>query len=273
MFNQLARLRRELSQLKACLSAQDYRRYLFQIALNGRSLVVQKTLAPVDHAMTGRVAFALASGVVVVPLDEMAAHLAPHDPTPTFGGAREMYSGNVYLRGFRPGLKAATIVDLGSNRGLFVALAAKVLGAERGVAVEPQAFFWPAYRALLQENGLDPGRFPCIQRFASASAGPETVTFAEILRDQSLAEIDFLKCDIEGGEFDVFFGDGAFLRRVKNIAMELHPEKGNVADLAGILRTHGFDVHITDQFGAETGSGTGDYLYASRDGSLAEPRP
>jgi SAM-dependent methyltransferase len=269
----IARLRLELSQLRSCLTAQDYRRYLVQLALNGRSLVAQKTLAPVDHAMRGRVPFALAGGSVVVPLDEMAAHLKAHDPTPTFGGAREMYASNVYLRAFRPGLKARTVVDLGSNRGLFVALAARVLGAGRGVSVEPQEFYLPAYRALLQENGLDPDNFPRVHRFASASAGPQTATLAGIMQEHSLSEIDFLKCDIEGGEFDVFLANNDFLDVVKNLAMELHPEEGSVADLARTLREHAFDVRISDQFGAEISPEKGHYLHASRDGSLVEARP
>lgn len=273
MFSQLARLRLELSQLRSCLSAQDYRRYVAQIMLNSRSLFVGKTLAPVDGAMSGRIPFVLAGGIVVVPLDEMTADLAGHDPTPTFGGAREMYGGNVYLRAFWPTMKARTIVDLGSNRGLFLALAAKVLGAERGVAVEPEAFYLPACRALLVENDIDPGRFPRIHRFASGTSGPQTVTLAEILDDHSLAEVDVLKCDIEGGEFDVFKEADETVRRVRNIAMELHPEKGDVGNLARILGTHGFDVRITDQFGSEIPPESGHYLYASRDGSLVERRP
>lgn len=268
----VARLRLELSQLRSCLTTQDYWRYIAQIALNGRSLVVQKTLAPVDHAMTGRIPFSLTGGSVIVPLDEMARLLRANDLTPTFGGAREMYASNVYLRGFKTGLSARTIVDLGSNRGLFVALAARVLGADRGVSVEPQEFYLPAYRALLQENGVDPEQFPRIPRFASATSGPQTVTLAEIMDEHSLAEIDFLKCDIEGGEFDVFQGNNDFLGVVKNIAMELHPKEGDVGDLVRALGAHGFDVRVTDQFGSEISSKVGHYLYASRDGSLVERR-
>ena len=222
--------------------------------------------------MTGRVLFSVPAGSVVLPLDEMAVHLRTHDPSPTFGGAREMYAGNVYLRGFRPGLTARTIVDLGSNRGLFVALAAKVLGADRGVSVEPEGFYLPVYEALLAANDIDIARFPRVQRFASASVGPETVTLGELMQTHGLDEIDFLKCDIEGGEFDVM-GEGApVLSAVKNIAMELHPAEGDVGALVRRLQAQGFAVRITDQFGADVTASDGHYLYASRDGSLAETR-
>ena len=41
-----------------------------------------------------------------------------------------MYSGNAYLRAFKPGLRARTVVDLGSNRALFLMLALTVESAK-----------------------------------------------------------------------------------------------------------------------------------------------
>lgn len=266
--NSLSRLLREISLLRRVLSTRDLCRYGWAMLRAAPAVVRARSLAPADLSLHGAVSMRIGGDVIHLPLDEIERVLARLDPTPTFGGAREMFAGNVYLRASKPGLKARTIVDLGSNRGLFLLQAAKVLRAEIGVGVEPQIFYDPAFAALAAANGLDTARFRRIGKRVSAIAGPDKITVEELMRDNGLSSIDFLKCDIEGGEFDVFLDNNEFLQRVDNVAMELHPHEGEVARIVGVLEDHQFEVRVTDQFGCIVPHQAGDYLYASRTGEL-----
>ena len=71
-----------------------------------------------------------------------------------------------------------------------------------------------------------------------------------------------------GGEFGGLLNNNDFLRRVDNIAMELHPAEGDPRRLAAELQSFGFDLCLTDQFGATAPADRAHYLYASRTGQL-----
>ena len=94
------------------------------------------------------------------------------------------------------------------------------------------------------------------------------MTIDEIMKRFGMDRIEFLKCDIEGGEFDVFLRNNAFLAKVDRIAMELHPEEGDVAALRQALTESGFNSKVTDQFGNDAGSKEWNYLFASRVGGV-----
>ncbi|CCJ07833.1 FkbM family methyltransferase [Methylocystis sp. SC2] len=267
--NPFARLVLELGQLRQSLDMGDFLGYCAALAGNAGAVVKYRTLAPVDKAMRGTIAFVVEGVRILVPLDAMARMLNGHDETPTFGGAREMYASNVYLRAFRKGLKADTVVDLGSNRGLFLLLGAKALGARTLVGVEPQSFYTPVFAAAASANGLQAGDYTRYERFASATLRADTITLREIMERHGLSRIGFLKCDIEGGEFDVFLGDPDALRQVDNIGMELHPKEGDADALVRTLKDMGFTVVVTDQFANSVAPAKGHYLYASRTGDLA----
>ena len=93
---------------------------------------------------------------------------------------------------------------------------------------------------------------------------------AELMKSHELGQIDYLKCDIEGGEFDVFLNGPDFLDKVGNIAMELHPHCGPVNEIVDLLQLKGFAVLVTDQFGRAVDGGLPHYLYASRIGDLLQ---
>ncbi len=136
--NPLIHLARELRQLAAVRGPTGFLRYTAALGRLAPAVLRARSLALADLAMAGTIAMRVNDARLQLPLDTMRDGLAHFDPTPTFGGAREMYACNVYLRQFKAGLRGATVVDLGSNRGLFLLLAAKVLGATRGLGVEPQ---------------------------------------------------------------------------------------------------------------------------------------
>ncbi len=263
-----SRLIRELAQLRGGLATSAFLRYLGCIGANTLAVARTRSLAPADHGMSRDVMFHAGDKTITVPVGAMDKLLASHDTTPTFGSVREMYSGNAYLRPFKPGLRARTVVDLGSNRGLFVMLALTVLEADVAIGVEPQAFYDDAFEILRKANDVDQRKVHRISAFIASASGDGRRTMDEIMEKHRLASIGFLKCDIEGGEFDVFLDNNDFLRRVDNIAMELHPSKGDPRRLVAALQSSGFDLCLTDQFGETVPVDRAHYLYASRTGQL-----
>jgi hypothetical protein len=147
---------------------------------------------------------------------------------------------------------------------MFLMLAARVLESELTIGVEPQLFYDAAFETLRHANGLDTGKFVRIAKRASAVGGDDRVTVEEIMDENAVSSIGFLKCDIEGGEFDVFLENSEFLSRVENIAMKLHPAAGDVSRLLEVLVSYGFRVVVTNQFGRPVDPRSGHYLYAWR---------
>ncbi|SIT58140.1 Methyltransferase FkbM family [Mesorhizobium prunaredense] len=269
----ITRLRSELSALFKVVPFTERLRYLASILRALPSVLGRRTLAPADALMRHDVKMYLNGQVVTIPVGDVSRLLAGKDYTPTFGGIREMYASNVYLRAFRPGIVLRNVVDLGGNRGLFSLLAVKAYGADLAVSVEPVPHFGPVLKRLAEANQIALTRLPREEKFASATAGDDRVTIPDLMERYGLKEIDFIKCDIEGGEFDVFAGDPAWLRKVRNIALEMHPAKGSCAKLIETLERAGYSVLPTDQFGARVGTDGPHYLYASRTGDLVDAIP
>lgn len=267
--NPASRLALELGHLRRVLPPAQFRKYCLALARHAPTIARERTLAPADRSMGGTVSFRLGGAEIRVPVDEMERLLAGYDNTPTFGGAREMYAGNVYLRGFRTGLKAEAALDLGSNRGLFLLLAAKLLGARTLIGVEPQAFYTPVVAAIVAANGMTVADYTRYERFIGSRPADGFVTLGEVMHKHGLERLGFVKCDIEGGEFDVLLAADAPLDRIDNLAMELHPEVGDVGLIVAALKHSGFALAVTDQFGGHVEPSRGHYLYASRTGDLS----
>jgi hypothetical protein len=69
----------------------------------------------------------------------------------------------------------------------------------------------------------------------------------DILDEHGLAEVDVLKLDCEGGEFDILLSSTpATLMRIGAIVGEWHPQDGHdPAEIEAHLRQAGFDVVMT----------------------------
>lgn len=63
----------------------------------------------------------------------------------------------------------------------------------------------------------------------------ETITFKAFIKENDITTIDFLKCDCEGGEYDIFTEDNRewLLNNVKKVASEFH--LADVYDRRGFL--------------------------------------
>jgi len=230
--------------------------------------MASRTLVPADRLMGSNVVMTVGGKRIVVPVGEITALIEARDPTPTFGAMREMYAGNVYLAPFESGFRARTVVDLWSIRGLVSILAAIALGAHTVVGVEPSTYYQPVLARLVEANGLESRGIHRVSAFVSSESGPGKVTIDEIMNRYGMDRIEFLKCDIEGGEFDVFLQNNAFLAKVDRLAMELHPKEGDVEALCRALSERGFRPKVTDQFGNDAPSKQGHYLYATRTGHV-----
>lgn len=203
-------------------------------------------------------------------------------------GAREMYCRNVYLRTGLSIPAGGWVLDLGANAGLFSVLAA-VEGA-RVVAVEAQQGFAPDIVGLAALNEVGPGRLHVEVAFAAsgtpevalvgALAGaerwrlashaaperPPNVSVPELMSRYGIDRVGLLKMDIEGSEFSLLHSDAdtGWLARVDQIAMEVHPEFGEVARIVDLLRQRGFAVAVTDNGGhpVPATAPSAAYLYA-----------
>ncbi len=179
-----------------------------------------------------------------------------------WSGAREMYARGVYFPDDSFRLEAGTsVVDLGANTGLFTLLAA--LCGCRVLAVEAQAGFVEEIAALLRQHGVagsvtiehalvgagrgvlaQPGALERASHFRGSQ--PARMSMIQLLDQHSIEMVDFLKCDIEGSEFELFADAAEWLPRVRRIAMEVHCDFGEVGDLVGLLERHDYRVMLRD---------------------------
>jgi len=88
------------------------------------------------------------------------------------------------------------------------------------------------------------------------------------MQKYDIHRVAMLKVDIEGGEFSVFNqeDDLSWLASVDQIALEVHPDFGDVGPLVELLDRHGFLVELHDNEGRSVTAqdNTVNYAYASR---------
>src|ERR1700733_824304 len=177
------------------------------------------------------------------------------DPISDFG-MRLMQDGT-----YEPGMRTvlATLlgpgkvfVDLGANEGYFTVLGARLTEPEgQVIAIEPQDRLIPVIGANLRDNGLnativqaavsDRKATAVLHLAPSMNTGGSalqratkypvptqrvrTVTLADVLDDNHVVNVDLLKIDIEGFEFEAILGSPQLFtdKRIKAMALELHP--------------------------------------------------
>jgi FkbM family methyltransferase len=167
---------------------------------------------------------------------------------------------------------ASLVVDLGANIGLSVRLWQSLFPTARIVAVEPDAdnasicrenvalgphpdrvTIWQAAvaahsgTAYLQKSHSSLGHQTSSQYSESALA-VHAVSMRELLGSLSdPPTIDLLKCDIEGGEQELFADCRSWIDRVQTLIVEVHGTYGVAELLADVDRNGGkFCVESTD---------------------------
>lgn len=184
-----------------------------------------------------------------------------------------------------------TVVDIGAAIGEFTVLAAKKALRGKVYAFEPN----PKSVAILQKNlkqneltnveVIQKGVWSSITRLSlnlkndeplQAVSSPvadessqlmefETTTLGAYLQKAGIEEIDLLKSDSEGAEYEVFLSMSAgVLRKIKRIVMEYHDldDQKNHQSLVKCFEENGYMTRLTkNQVHNDIG-----YLYAERSG-------
>jgi len=199
-----------------------------------------------------------------------------------WSGAREMYGRAVYFPDENFLLRPDTVVvDLGANSGLFSLLAA--LRGCRVLAVEAQAGFVQEIAELVQRHGVServalehalvganrgvlaaPGALERASHFRGQQ--PARLGLPELFARHAIDAVDFLKCDIEGSEFELFGDADDWLPKVRRIAMEVHCDFGAPGALSQMREAHGFEVALRDNLSrrVRTLTESSGYLFALR---------
>jgi FkbM family methyltransferase len=184
----------------------------------------------------------------------------------------EIYGEQVYTPPALAGYwhNSRVILDIGANKGIFSIYAAGLFPNSTIHAYEPNPHIFPILKENIRLNNLDgrcmpfnyavwyqdeelpfmlrnaknPGTGQIIE-YGKTTDDVKTVpgvAFAKVLRVSP--EVDFLKMDIEGSEYQVILHTPPDeLRRIRFIAMEYHDSKDHSLDeLIGHIKAAGFSV-------------------------------
>ena len=271
--NSLKRLAREYGQLRRILAPRDFLALLACTITRASSIAHTGKLTAVDAAMSRNLRIRFRGSLIDFPLADVDRVLSGTEDNPTFGNVREMCGRDCYLRLFNLNKPVGTVLDLGANRGIFSLLALLTLGADRTIGVEPLPKYIPALQLLLTANNINPELAIRYRRFVTSPARERqdpgaNVSIESICKEQGIDRFGFVKIDIEGAEKDLF-NECAWLDRVDNLAMELHPQfAGDLSAIPLALARSGFQYRIVSSSGDVTDVNRGEFLYASRVGSL-----
>lgn len=166
--------------------------------------------------------------------------------------------------------QGSTVVDIGGNIGAFSLYAADA-GASRVIGFEPNQEAFDVFRKNIAENKLE-GKVE-VRRLAVSGQGGEivylpknsspynklvsegttdstslepvtTISLAEIIDQNDIEQVDLLKMDCEGAEYEILMkAPKEALTKIREIRMELHPSRVYArSDLVQHLEVNGFEL-------------------------------
>jgi FkbM family methyltransferase len=164
-----------------------------------------------------------------------------------------------------------TIVDVGAHVGTFTVWASLRSPRAHILAVEPNPETFAFLERNIRDNGLqdrviavnaavgtEPGTGTLelvehslgtrLARTGNGTVKVKVQTIPSLLVAAGMGDVDLLKVDCEGMEYEVFEAfDSEQLSRLDVIACEYHPEPGHtVKELDDLLRASGFKVQRPD---------------------------
>jgi amino acid adenylation domain-containing protein/FkbM family methyltransferase len=102
-------------------------------------------------------------------------------------------------------------------------------------------------------------------RFESRRIEVGMMTLSEALRENDVTRIDLLKINVEKSEMDVLAGiEEKDWLKIRQIAMEVHDVDGRLDAIVELLRGHGYQVAVEQDWGLEESTRTNFYVYARR---------
>lgn len=167
-----------------------------------------------------------------------------------FSGIREMYARNVYLADNFSIKDDALVIDLGANMGNFTNLALAHHDSVRVISVEPSLLLNQYFDYSLNLNGWG-DRALLLRGFIGSLPDKignddnykdaRVIDQSEILTYCKGRRIDFMKCDIEGGEYH-FLDDHSLLDNTDMLAIEIHAFAGNPNIFLQFIKEIGFNI-------------------------------
>jgi FkbM family methyltransferase len=229
-------------------------RWLGGVLLHGRAASRSGNLQAVDRA--------LGSGPFLI-THEACRKRFTVEGDGIVSGIREMYARDCYLKGRTNLIRDGdVVVDLGANVGNFSNLALAHGEAVRVVAIEPSRLMNERFTRSVGGNAGFLERVVLIRGFLGEANAKQVKLLAEVEEYRSapwlsesdffskagIDRIDFLKCDIEGGEFAVLSPTSRFLDLATTVAVEIHAFAGPVDAVVNNLTSNGLAVLSRDDY-------------------------
>ena len=159
----------------------------------------------------------------------------------------EIWKAKVYDDARIPIRAGDIVVDMGAHIGAFAVRAARLAQGGQVYSYEASSKNFALLTENRQLNGLENlyvensavsnlrGEMPfytpsdnrilgsLLQNTSSFVENVQTITFSDIITEHSIDQIDFLKVDVEGAEFDILFANpDETLSKTQKIVMEFH---------------------------------------------------
>jgi FkbM family methyltransferase len=241
MLSDLNRLLKELWLVSRILSLPEFIRWVSGVSKCLGILAKTKSLGALDEAFSN--SFNVYFNNKKLAFDGL-----------DFGVVREIYGHLCYAK--KGELKAARhILDLGANGGAFTIFALTEAPFAKVHAVEAQSELTDIIKLNIKNNGYTDravvecavvGGFYNNWTKSLLISNPQIKEFDIHEYISHVGTCDFLKCDVEGGEFPFFQGDLTWTQAVKCMVLEYHPTEGNVDELEKTIKSQGFKVERVD---------------------------
>lgn len=245
--NLLKKLLSDVFGILRVLGVLQAARWLGMVLANFPQILRERNLQCADHSM--------GEGPFRVRIPEYGVDFRVCGPG-AMSGIREMYARDTYLHRGQLNIGPSDVVlDLGANMGNFTNLALAHGSAVRVVSVEPGRSLNEVFKKSVSLNAGFMERAQLVRGFIGLRAdkqdamlqdeqyeGAAWISEDELLAMADLSRVDFLKCDIEGGEFGLLHPDSRLLKMAKKIAIEVHHFAGDVDAFIAMLTQQGFEI-------------------------------
>ncbi len=191
---------------------------------------------------------------------------------PIFVNYTQFFVDGIYNQ-FFAGTRVNTAIDIGANVGLFTEWILDRFGSDtKVVSVEPNSKACEAFenmhgskenvileklavsssdsdkiRLLVNPENTLISSFEGTGDSYSEYEDVETISLLGLLKKHNLEEIDLLKVDVEGAEYDIFsVVTKEDLRKFKHLLIEFHNNRGRASSLIDKIISAGFEVDLRD---------------------------
>lgn len=282
--SKVSRLLGDLIGIAQTMPMTQSLKWYANLATNAPTILKTKHLYSADNAMDGTVTFLWRGVNMDFELDGA--------PPQTFSWLREFFVRDNYFRAFdMQKVSLRRFVDLGCNVGRVSQIVSALSGGTaKIIAVDADDYTQDRFRGAIAANpditfiqalivsGTDGSAFDreAYNEFVGKyghSFGSNTthITLPDIISMLD-GHVDFMKIDIEGAEFDILLNNQSWLKVVDNIAMEVHEQLGDPADIIDELSRQGFATDWKGNHEDDVAPHKAEFIFASRTGALKHPR-